>query len=172
MLASGGGRFIEKTPEWNVRHLKLLHELFPSAYYILVYRDGRNQVASTEAKKMKQKEDFDFVSSCQNWAKAMNLFEEVPDKKSIKNMRLVRYEDLLVSFNEIFIDLCKFIRIKPFKQRPIIPNSSFENFNSPEDFNNRWGSWSEEKVNIFKKTAGSQLIKWRYVESNDSWWYD
>jgi hypothetical protein len=169
MLASGGRRFIEKTPEWNVLHLNLLYELFPSAYYILVYRDGRNQVASTEAKKIRQSEVFDFVRTCKKWAEAMNLFEEVQHTKSIKNMMLVRYEDLLLSFDQIFVELCKFVRIKPFKPRSVTPNSAFENLNSPEDFNNRWRSWSDEKRNVFKKHSGSQLVKWRYVASNDSW---
>lgn len=118
ILASGGRRFIEKTPEWNVLHLRLLNEMFPDAYYILIYRDCRNYIASTEAKKRKQEEDFDFTLAGKRWNNAMELFEEIEKSGIIRNFRIVRYEDLLFTFDEIFEELCDFVRINPFRPKP------------------------------------------------------
>ena len=169
LKVSDGSRIIEKTPGLNVLHLKLLNELFPEAYYILIYRDGRNYVASLESKKAKQKEEFKFEKSCIRWATAMDIFEQIEQKNMIRNYRMIRYEDLLLNFDGIFTGLCSFVGIKAFKPDSFKPNSSFESFESSKDFNNRWKDWSEEKKNIFKKCAGAQLLKWRYEDSLDSW---
>jgi hypothetical protein len=162
---SGGKRFIEKTPDWNVLHLKLLNELFPAAHYVLVYRDGRNHVASLEAKNRREQKDFDFAKACRKWAKAMDVFEEIETQKTIRNFTLVRYEDLLLRFDETFLDLCRFVRIEPFTPEPVEPNSSFENRHTPDDFANRWRSWSEERRNMFTRYAGAQLVKWKYAHA-------
>jgi hypothetical protein len=150
LKVSDGSRIIEKTPGLNVLHLKLLNELFPEAYYILIYRDGRNYVASLESKKAKQKEEFKFEKSCIRWATAMDIFEQIEQKNMIRNYRMIRYEDLLLNFDGIFTGLCSFVGIKPFKPDSFKPNSSFESFESPKDFNNRWKDWSEEKKNFLK----------------------
>ncbi|MCH7756158.1 hypothetical protein IH970_13690 [candidate division KSB1 bacterium] len=64
--------------------------------------------------------------------------------------------------------MCKFLEIKEFCPKPVLPNSSFKKFHKAEDFNNRWKSWPETKRARFKKHAGPQLIEWGYAESN-SW---
>jgi len=40
--ASDNKRFIEKTPDWNIQFIDFLIELFPEAYFVFIYRDGRN----------------------------------------------------------------------------------------------------------------------------------
>lgn len=164
-MASGGKRFIEKTPEENALHLKLLNELFPNAYYVLIYRDGRNYVASLEEKKRNENKEFDFANACRKWARSMDVFEEILSRKAIKNFTVIRYEDLLLRFEPIFRELCGFVMIEPFKPKPFAPNSSFRNSRSPDDFNQRWAPWSEERIKTFKDYAGAQLLKWKYAES-------
>ena len=100
---SGGQRFIEKTPEWNVLYLRLLIEMFPDAYFVLIYRDGRNYVKSSEMHRRNENLDFDFKTWCQRWALAMDGFEEIQKDNSIQNYMLIRYEDLLMSLeNSVF----------------------------------------------------------------------
>ena len=75
--ASDGKRFIEKTPNWNIEYLELLHDFFPDAYYILIYRDGRNQVASYEEFTLKNNKHFDFKRSCEKWSLCMDKINNV-----------------------------------------------------------------------------------------------
>lgn len=166
LQASAGRRFVEKTPEANLLQFELLHELFPSAYFILIYRDGRNQVASLEAMKRKQGEPFDFEEACRRWARGMEVVAKAQSRLSIEHLRILRYEDLLEGFAPIFDELCRFVGVEPFELRPHAPNSSFGRAGVPADFNHRWETWPEEKKAIFKRLAGTQLIAWRYVDSN------
>ena len=162
-------RFIEKTPTWNALHLGFLNDLFPEAYFVLVYRDGRNQVASSEAKNVRAEKKFDFESCCRRWAKAMDVFEGVTLDPTIENYVLVRYEDLVADFDREFSDLCRFLEIQPFDAEPPPPNSSFKDEPWSDDFNRRWESSSTERRETFKRVAGVQLEKWRYVDSHSQW---
>src|SRR5438045_5501961 len=105
--AAGGNRFVEKTPDWNALHLAFLQELFPHAYYVLVYRDGRNCVASLEAKKRQDGEPYDFAASCSRWAAAMDVFLDVRNTGDIERVVFVRYEELLANFDPVFEKLCR-----------------------------------------------------------------
>jgi hypothetical protein len=95
----------------------------------------------------------------------MEMFEEIQSSRAVKNLRLIRYEDLLVRFDEMFRDLCSFVMIEFFRPKPVGPNTSFDDASSREDFNNRWAPWSKEKKRIFQVQAGAQLKKWKYVDS-------
>lgn len=99
----------------------------------------------------------------------MDGFEKIQKDNSIQNYMLIRYEDLLMSFDNVFRKLCIFLKIKPFKPELIKPNSSFENCYNVHDFNSRWESWPESQKETFKNYAGSQLVKWKYTESDNSW---
>src|SRR5438045_1255723 len=123
--AAGGNRFVEKTPDWNALHLAFLQELFPHAYYVLVYRDGRNCVASLEAKKAKDGQPFDFETACRRWARAMDVFSELGERRADGRVMPLRYEDLLRDFDSAFEELCAFVRIDPFRPSPRRSNSSF-----------------------------------------------
>jgi hypothetical protein len=164
--ASAGRRFVEKTPEANLLRFELLHELFPSAYYVLIYRDGRNQVASLEAMKREQGEPFDFEETCRRWARGMEVVSRAQRHLSIEHLTILRYEDLLERFAPIFDELCRFAGLEPFELGPRAPNSSFGRARGPADFKHRWDAWPEEKKATFKRLAGEQLIAWRYVDSN------
>lgn len=152
-----------------MQFIDLLIELFPDAYFIFIYRDGRNQIASFERFRDKIKSEFNFLESCQNWANSMNKLKEIKEyNKSIK-FKIVRYEDLFKNYDKIFADLCSFVSIEFFSPDPYSPNSSFSNHENMSDFNNRWKDWSDEKKFIFKESAGEQLIEWGYSNGNNSW---
>ena len=165
--AASGRRFVEKTPEWNVLYLRLLGELFPDAYYVLIHRDGRNYVASSKAKRERDREEFDFETWCRRWAHATDVLDEANAGSWLRRRRLVRYEDLLTRFDEEFDALCRFVEIAPFRPRPHRPNSAFSDV-SAGAFNRRWGGWSAGEKGIFKRIAGDRLERWGYVP--DSSW--
>lgn len=168
-IAAQGQRFIEKTPTWNALHFRFLNSLFPEAYFVLVYRDGRNQIASLEAKKVNVEKKFDFERCCRRWAKAMDVFEEVTLDPTIENYVLVRYEDLVADFDRELVGLSHFLEIQPFDHEPLLPNSSFKDEPWAHDCNRRWESWSAERKETFQRLAGVQLEKWRYVDPHTRW---
>jgi len=167
--ASDGKRFIEKTPNWNLGNIELLSEFFPDAYYVLIYRDGRNQVESYEKFLLDKNQFFDFRECCEKWSSSMDKINLIKKNAQINNYFLLRYEDMLVDFEGIFEDLCDFAEIKRFVPETPCDNSSFKQSPTHSDFNCRWHSWTDEKKSIFKQIAGKQLIVWGYVDSNDSW---
>ena len=167
--AAQGNRFVEKTPEWNALHLGFLQEMFPDAYYVLVYRDGRNSVASQEVKNHNERKSFDLATACRRWAGAMDAFSASRKRRPERRLTLIRYEDLIEDFDASFRELCAFAEIEPFHAVPHRPNSSFAEADGPADFNNRWQAWSPEKRRTFKQDAGRQLVEWGYVPSNDAW---
>ena len=162
--AAGGGRFVEKTADWNALHLRFLHELFPDAHYVLVYRDGRNCVASMEVKKQLDREPFEFEAACRRWAAAMDTFAQVRSSGDVRRLRLIRYEDLLTDFDTIFEQLCSFVAVTPFRPTRREPNSSFPDRSQAGDFEARWDSWSRARRRTFDRHAGRQLVEWGYAQ--------
>lgn len=160
--ASAGKRFLEKTPNWNLEFLHFLHQLFPDAYYILIYRDGRNQIASIEANKVPKGRPFDFAKLARKWARTMDIIKDVQDTQRIEKYRIIRYEDLLNDFDDVFRDLCKFIEIDPFLPTPFSPNSSFTNNVLSGSFNQRWKDWPKDRIDQFMEIAGQQVSEWGY----------
>ena len=169
LQASGGKRFVEKTPGWNISDLDILVQLVPEAYYVLIYRDGRNQVASLEAHHRKLGAAFDFAEACRRWGRAMDVIERYRSTQTPLKSHVVRYEDLVQSFDSVFATLCRFVDIVPFRPTPCEPNTRFAKYASVEDFNRRWHGWPREEIETFKREAGRQLAGWDYVESLDGW---
>jgi len=166
---SGGKRFIESSPELNAICLKLIHQMFPDAFFILMYRDGRNYVASMEKFSRMKNKEFDFEVTCKRWARIMGDFKDIEENGWIRNHMLVRYEDMLSSFDDVFQKVCSFVQIEKFRPQPVDVNTAYESEPWVNDFTQRWKTLSKEKRNIFKEHAGSQLIDWGYTDSNASW---
>jgi Sulfotransferase family len=161
--AADGKRFVEKTPDWNALQLRFLHEMFPGAHYVLIYRDGRNSVASLEAKLTRDGERFDFAESCSRWAAAMDVFRDIRRTGDVEHVAFVRYEDLLSDFDAVFERLCDSVGVPAFDPGPFKPNTSFPEANDGGDFNERWRSWSAERQETFERLAGHQLAEWGYA---------
>ena len=167
--AADGRRVVEKTPDWNARHLPFLRELFPDAHFVLVYRDGRNCIASLEANKARKGHPFDFAASCRRWARAMDIFSEVTEGNSHENCTLVRYEDLLEDFDAVFDRLCAFTGSLRFALRRGGQTAPSARRQAPTTSTSRWQAWSARKRRTFKRIAGRQLVAWGYTSSNKDW---
>lgn len=164
--ASDGKRFLEKTPNWNLEFLHFLHELFPDAYYILIYRDGRNQIASIEANRVPKGRPFDFAKLARKWARSMDIIKEVQDSQLIEKCHIIRYEDLLTNFDGIFQSACNFVEIAPFQAKPFQANSSFTNSSQLKNFNQRWRDWPKDRIEQYLEIAGRQMSEWGYEISD------
>ncbi len=92
-----------------------------------------------------------FLQFPQQRIEAMNIFKWIGKENGALNCKTIRYEDFPNSFDEVFRDVCKFLEIKEFCPKPVLPNSSFKKFDKVEDFNSRWKSWPETKKACFKK---------------------
>ncbi len=167
--AAGGRRFIEKTTSWNALHLRFLSELFPRGHFVLIHRDGRNQVASLEAKSRRAGKDFDFEHACRRWARAMDVFDAVVAEGAVARSHVVRYETLLDAFDEEFASLCRFVDVEPFRPEPPPANTAFPEVSAPGDFNRRWSGWSAERKEAFERLAGRQLKRWGYWGAASGW---
>ncbi len=157
-------RFLEKTPVWNLLFFDTLKKMFPDAYFIFLYRDGRNYVASAEVKAKKENKPFDFDQSCHRWVESMRIIDNLPKTTPENKVKIVRYEELISDFQAIFLSVCQFIEISPFKPGSVTVNSSFNKASCSEDFNYRWKMWSDEKNARFMQIAGQQLNEWRYLD--------
>jgi hypothetical protein len=158
--AAGGGRFVEKTPDWNVKHLDFLRELYPDAYYVCVHRDGRNCIASVEAKRRRDGQQFDFEDAVRRWARAMDVFSALRADDEARRVLFVRYEDMVSDFGPTFSRVCKFVGIEPFTPPEYHANSSFRD--QKGGYNERWLSWPPERRAAFDAIAGGQLEEWGY----------
>ena len=155
--------------DWSVTHLEVLHELLPEAFYVLVYRDGRNTIASLEAHRARRVGEFDFARECRRWATAMDVFAHVRGSASVRNLRLVRYEDLLADSDAVFRDLCAFVGVEDFQRAAHRPNTSFPDATGTGDFIARWREWPAERRELFRELAGRQLVAWGYAAAGDDW---
>ena len=162
MDASGGKRFVEKTPIWNVFRLKFLHSLFPNAYFILMYRDGRTQISSAMKKAENRNIELGFETCCRRWARGMEIFREVRAANSIQNLMFVQYEKLFKNPYRTFKDICRFVEIEPYN--PYFPpaNTSYNSKSQTALSSAKWETWSEQEKSIFNDIAGKQLRKWQY----------
>jgi hypothetical protein len=162
-----GGRVVEKTPNWNALHLDFLREMYPDAYYVLLYRDGRNCVASLEVKQANAGDPFDFAAACRRWGSVMDVFSRRRGDEGTGRVAFVRYEEAVQDFEAVFARLCEFANIEPFRPAERVPNSSFARDDAA--FNDRWRSWSQKQRDTFKAAAGRQLVEWGYAASDDAW---
>ena len=168
LAASGGRRLVEKTPVWSLQHLDFLASICPDAYYLLLYRDGRNQVASLEVRRQGHTDPpFDFADACRRWAASMEVVARAAADPPAARLMLLRYEDLVERFDPTFEAVCRFIEIAPFRAEPMQPNSSFPD--RPGAFNHRWADWPDDRKAIFKREAGAALARWGYVADAEDW---
>lgn len=164
--ASGGRRYLEVTPSWNATSLDLLSEMMPHASFIVLLRDGRNQVASLEAFNHKNGLMFDFEQACRKWARAMDTISKTVSRENDDRILPVRYEDCVEDFDNVFEAICRFLNIGNFKPDAMPSNTAFEGPDQNQ-YNFRWSAWDEGRKQVFKATAGKQLVEWGYVDSTD-----
>lgn len=100
-------RWCEKTPKNVLFFHRLVQELGPDARFIHVVRDGRDVVTS------KHPDGGDrYWSSPQRWVEEVTAGKNMESHPQVK---LVRYEDLVTSYETTLRDLCDFLG-EPFSE--------------------------------------------------------
>ena len=106
--SKGRNRWGDKTPAYS-RHLPVLHELFPTAQYIHVVRDGRDVAVSAFKTGFGPKNAFEAAVA---WSEQVRTIERFGTGLSAGNFLTVRYEDLLCDPAAAMGTIAKFLGIR------------------------------------------------------------
>lgn len=103
----GKRRWCEKTPQ-HVQHLRALAELFPTAKFVQVVRDGRDCAASFHRRWRRQPE-----LTIYRWKKVVAAGHEQGQRLGDKRYLEIRYEDLTAAPEISLRRICEFLEL-PF----------------------------------------------------------
>lgn len=133
---------LEKSPP-NIIRTRFLQKMFPNSYFINI---TRHPIATSIASKKWSKTSLDELIS--HWIKCHEIFNE--DKKMIRNIINIKYEDLINNNEEILAQLSKFLKlnIKPSK------------IEIRKGINDKYFKiWIKKSKSIFTKYRISKIIK-------------
>jgi len=177
-----GKRMLLKIPD--VQYLRYFYTVFPCETPLLLMRDGRDLVAST----INSWPDRDFGEVCRLWdSSAMTMLDfQAQFPATIHKYLAVKYEDVVKKPKEFVTSVCERYSLNqekyPYNQIGLLPvrgSSTVENemgkdiswvpIKKPEGFSSlgHWNDWDRRQKSVFKKIAGSTLIKSEYcIDSN------
>lgn len=133
---------LEKSPP-NIIRTRFLQRMFPNSYFINI---TRHPIATSIASKKWSKTSLDELIS--HWIKCHEIFNE--DKKMIRNIINIKYEDLINNNEEILAQLSEFLKlnIKPSK------------IEIRKGINDKYFKiWIKKSKSIFTKYRISKIIK-------------
>jgi hypothetical protein len=133
---------LEKSPP-NIIRTRFLQKMFPNSYFINI---TRHPIATSIASKKWSKTSLDELIS--HWIKCHEIFNE--DKKMIRNIINIKYEDLINNNEEILAQLSEFLKlnIKPSK------------IEIRKGINDKYFKiWIKKSKSIFTKYRISKIIK-------------
>ena len=133
---------LEKSPP-NIIRTRFLQKIFPNSYFINI---TRHPIATSIASKKWSKTSLDELIS--HWIKCHEIFNE--DKKMIRNIINIKYEDLINNNEEILAQLSEFLKlnIKPSK------------IEIRKGINDKYFKiWIKKSKSIFTKYRISKIIK-------------
>tara|TARA_B100001778_G_C18603362_1_gene638449 strand:+ start:900 stop:1895 length:996 start_codon:yes stop_codon:yes gene_type:complete len=139
--------FGDKTPSY-INHIDILSKIYPSANFLHIIRDPRDQSLSIKKVwgKNLYRNAFKWRSDifrCRNFAKENNI-----------NYFEVRYEDLITNSKKTMIDVCKYLSCD-FSESMLIFNKPVENLGDAKDL-----YINSNNMNKFKdKLSFSQIKK-------------
>jgi len=186
---SEGKRWIDQTPLYTVI-ADLLAEMFPTARFLHILRDGRRVVHSmihfggatgkSLEDKLVQSGRFplwatDFRDACRTWNRFVDIAMTFGAKNPTRCLT-VNHEDLVAEPDHFFQRIFEFIDVPPEDGpakycRNTRINSSFPNANAgqfaAESVGKIWDSWSIEQRMIFIGEAGLALCNHGFAESAD-----
>ena len=179
----------DKTPA-NVRHLDVLHRLFPEAKFIHMMRDGRDTLVSTlkhaERVTRDQAELDELVSSnlrsyCLRWVEAVEASERFAAGHP-GAIHTVRYEDLKSDFPTAFGSVLRFLGADAGEDAVshCMDESSFKRLSGGREPGQEdaskfvrkgivgdWkGALSPEQLAVFMEVAGSWLARLGYLDED------
>jgi hypothetical protein len=133
---------LEKSPP-NIIRTRFLQKMFPNSYFINI---TRHPIATSIASKKWSKTSLDELIS--HWIKCHEIFNE--DKKMIRNIINIKYEDLINNNEEILARLSAFLNLN-------IQPSKIE---IRKGINDKYFKiWIKKSKNIFTKKRISKIIK-------------
>lgn len=90
-------------------HMDYLHELFPSAKFIYMIRDGRACAYSMLVQIKEPKRFQYFMNNFRDWVDRNLIFNNLCEKVGVKVCKRVKYEDLVSKPKETLMDVVKFL---------------------------------------------------------------
>jgi hypothetical protein len=100
-------RWGDKTPEYT-RHLPVLRELFPTAQFIHIVRDGRDVALSGYLMHFGAKNAY---AAAREWSHVLAQVQAFAATMSEKSFIELRYEDLLAHTEDTFARIIRFLEI-------------------------------------------------------------
>lgn len=133
---------LEKSPP-NIIRTRFLQKMFPNSYFINI---TRHPIATSIASKKWSKTSLDELIS--HWIKCHEIFNE--DKKMIRNIINIKYEDLINNNEEILAQLSKFLKL----------NIKIPKIEIRKGINDKYFKiWIKKSKSIFTKYRISKIIK-------------
>ena len=154
---SGKPRWGDNTPGYSEIILKII-DIWPSAYIIHIFRDGRAVAASWLNLSWGPKT---IEEAAYRWSKRITKCRE--DSGCVENFFEVRYEDFVSDFFTELQKICRFIS-ESIDQRML----DYFNYDGPDRFrlmtkNPFWDARKEYHKNILRPPDPSLIDKWRKV---------
>ena len=133
---------LEKSPP-NIIRTRFLQKMFPNSYFINI---TRHPIATSIASKKWSKTSLDELIS--HWIKCHEIFNE--DKKMIRKIINIKYEDLINNNEEILAQLSKFLKL----------NIKIPKIEIRKGINDKYFKiWIKKSKSIFTKYRISKIIK-------------
>lgn len=168
-------RLLTKTP--SVENLDQFFHYFPTAYLVILIRDGRSVVYS-----MMNSFDWDFEYAVHRWAKAAEIICEFDFKNKAQNNKyiIVKYENLFIDRENELRKLMNFLNLDIEKYDfdqvihfPVYGSSEVKktegriHWNAIEQNDNfeplkRWEDWDKKLHNRFNWIAAEAMKKLGY----------
>jgi len=178
---SGGRRWIDQTPLYTQMVFEL-SELFPTAQFLHIVRDGRLVVHSMSnfLNKFRDRPEavqyvpdwaYDFREACTTWTSWVEKAEEFR-LASADRCLLVRNEHLLESPEQQCAAIFGFLGVAdepgPLDYfRTTRTNSSFDRKAPADPVDDGWLGWDEERRAIFTSVAGETMARLGYLAPED-----
>lgn len=166
---SGGRRWVEQTPSYTLCATGLA-QLFPTAQFLVLTRDGRQVVDSTRAMM-----NIRHRRACKWWRLYTDAVRDFvathPDR-----CHELRFEDLLTKTAETLAGTFAFLGLEPTdaatkfitERDPINASPGRSGEASVDKLAARWHGWSGGQKRTFLRLCGPALIRLGY-EPDDSW---
>lgn len=103
----------QKTPRF-VHHMDLFNQHFPPIKWLLIYRDPRG-VAASMMKSVQH--TYSVVRACKRWNNDNGeILHRLRTGKIDANVMLIKYEDLILSYDETLEQIFRFLSLEPINR--------------------------------------------------------
>ncbi len=160
---SGDRRWVEQTPSYTTVALELA-QMFPSAQFLHIVRDGRQVVDS-----MRRMWDWSIAEAAQQWSDHVHCALRLEQQHAKRTLRIA-YEQLVThpdaSLRRIFVFLglahtpaaAAFVSGQPINAAP-----GTEQQQRLQKLQPRWHDWSAAELSSFNAIAGDLLVRLGYT---------